>query len=252
MTSLSAIAALPAQEGAKVEAVELNVRRKPTIDGVQTFGEPGLELKLAVLVPGKPILEVDADSSRLVRFVDDKGTDLAAGAPKGFFSWVSLDTAFREEPIESAMLQIKTGTLPADGAGRVELEAVIALRSAEGEQKKQARVALQKGQAIEHGPVPMKVSNVSEGGFGGGALKVDISSEVPLTAVKAFEFLDAAGVVLEVSDNGKSSMSMGDRTTYTRSFGLPEKVDAVTLRIVSYEKVETVELPVSIAFGPGL
>ena len=152
----------------------------------------------------------------------------------------------------SSLLTTQTGTLPADGAGRVELEAVIALRSAEGEQKKQAHVALQKGQAIEHGPVPMKVSNVSEGGFGGGALKVDISSEVPLTAVKAFEFLDAAGVVLEVTDNGKSSMSMGDRTTYTRSFGLPEKVDAVTLRIVSYEKVETVELPVSIAFGPGL
>ncbi|MCK5941698.1 MAG: hypothetical protein KAI24_07005, partial [Planctomycetes bacterium] len=109
----------------KVEVVQMTVRREPTIEGVRVFGEPGVELQLAVKVAGKPILAVREDSCRLVRFVDDAGTDLAKGAPTGFFHWVKLGNAFRDEPTETCLLDIRTRSLPAKGAGRIEFEAEV-------------------------------------------------------------------------------------------------------------------------------
>ncbi|MFT4515679.1 MAG: hypothetical protein ACI89X_000940 [Planctomycetota bacterium] len=96
-----------------VEPVQLTIRHKPTLEGVKLFGDPGLELQVAVKVPGKPILSVDVGKSQIVKFVDDTGTDFKAGAPTGFFSWVSMSNSFREEPVDSVLLDFNTKTLPA-------------------------------------------------------------------------------------------------------------------------------------------
>jgi len=236
----------------KVEAVQLTVRTKPTIDGVKMFGEPGVELQLAVKLPGKPILSVDADRSKLVRYVDDQGTDLAAGAPTGFFSWVSLSNAFRDEPTDSCLLDIKTKTLPAAKAGRLEIEAEVALVSASGTESKDQKLALKKDTKITCGPVPMTLSNVEKSSFGGSALNVQISSDQRMDGVKAIAFLDAKGKEIEVQPMGESSFGFGGKKTYTKSFGLPKKLDQVTLRITSYAKMETIKVPVKLSVGMGL
>ena len=41
----------------RVEPVSLTVRRTPKIEGVQVFGEPGVELQLAALVRGNQAVD---------------------------------------------------------------------------------------------------------------------------------------------------------------------------------------------------
>jgi len=243
---------LSAQDGLRVEPVQLTVRKKPSIEGVKVFGDPGLELEVAVLLPGKPILSVDADKSRIVSFTDDAGTDLKAGAPTGFFSWVKLSTAFRDEPIETGILEIRTKTLPATKAQRITLDAVVALVSASGTTEKKGKVALKKGTKIEFGPVPMTVSNVEASSFGGSKLSVQFSSDKNMDAIKEIEFLDAGGKRIDARSMGTGSFGMGGKKTYTKTFGLPKKLDAVTVRIVSHAKMQTIEVPLKVSMGVGL
>lgn len=245
-------AAVAQETSTRVEAVQLTVRSKPTIDGVKMFGDPGIELQLAVKVPGKPILSVDADNSKLVRFVDDQGTDLAKGAPTGFFSWVSLSNAFRDEPTDSCLLDIKTKTLPSGKAGRLEIEAEIALIAASGSQTKEQKVQLKKGTKITCGPVPMTLGNVEKSSFGGSELNVQISSDQRMDAIKSLVFVDAKGKEIEVQPMGESSFGFGGKKTYTKSFGLPKKLGAVTIKITSYAKMEAVKVPVKLSVGMGL
>jgi hypothetical protein len=235
-----------------VEAVQLTVRAKPTIDGVKMFGEPGVELQLAARVPGKPILAVDGDKSRLVRLVDDQGTDLAKGAPTGFFSWISLSNAFRDEPTDTCLLDVKTSTLPAAGAGRLELEAEVALISASGSVTNEQKVKLEKGAKVTCGPVPMTLGSVEKSSFGGSALNVQLSSEQRMDAIKSVVFVDAKGNEIEVQPMGEGSFGFGGKKTYTKSFGLPKKLGEVTVRITSYAKMGTVKLPVKLSIGMGL
>lgn len=240
------------QVDARVEPVQLTVRKKPTIDGIKVFGEPGLEMEVAVLLPGKPILSVDAAKSRINSFKDDAGTDLKAGAPTGFFSWVKLSTAFREEPIPSGTLEIRTKTLPAKKAGRIELDAVVAIVTASGTAEKKGTVALKKGAKIEFGPVPMTIGNVEASSFGGSKLSVQLSSDQDMEAIKKIEFLDAKGKVIDAKSMGSGSFGFGGKKTYTKTFGLPKKIDSVTLRIVSHANMKTVELPLKLSMGVGL
>ena len=51
---LSAAKVVWAQSGLEVEPVQLTVRHKPTIGGVQVFGEPGLEMQVAARVEAGP------------------------------------------------------------------------------------------------------------------------------------------------------------------------------------------------------
>jgi hypothetical protein len=249
---MSAAKVILAQDEVQVETVQLTVRHKPTIDGVKVFGDPGLEMQVAVLLPGKPILAVDPEKSRIVSFVDDVGTDLKAGAPTGFFSWVSMSSAFRDEPVPSALLDIKTKTLPAAKAQRLEIDAVVALITASGTQQKSAKVALKKGTKIDFGPIPMMIGSVEKSSFGGSVINVQISSEQRMDAIKEIVFLDAKGKQIDAKSMGTGSFGMGGKKTYTKRFGLPKRLAVVNLRIVSYAKMATIEVPIKLSMGLGL
>ena len=233
----------------RVEPVSLTVRRTPKIEGVQVFGEPGVELQLAALVRGKPILSVDAAASALVRFVDDKGTDLAAGAPKGFFSWVRLANAFREEPTESCLLDIRTETLPAAGAARIELEAKVALVTASGTVSGDQNIRMEKGAEITCGPTPMRLGDVEEGD---GGADVQVVSDAPMDAVKEIAFLDGAGRVIQSTSTGSGSFGFAGKKTYTRSYRVTGDALPVKVRVVAHANVEKVVLPVKLTIGVGL
>lgn len=235
-----------------VEPVQLTVRHKPTLEGVKVFGEPGLELQVAVKATGKPILSVADDKCKLTRWVADDGTDLKAGAPTGFFNWVRMSQAFRDEPVDSALLDIRTETLPGKKAQRFELEAVVALISATGSQEKKAKVELKKGTKIGCAPIPLTIGSVDQSSFGGSALNVQLSSEEPMDAIKAIEFFDAQGKKIDAKSMGSGSFGFGGKKTYTKTFGLPKKMAAVTIKITAYEKMETIEVPLKLSVGIGL
>ncbi len=233
----------------RVEPVSLTVRRQPKIEGVKLFGEPGVELQLAALVRSKPILSVDAAASELVRFVDDKGTDLAAGAPKGFFSWIRLGNAFRDEPTETCLLDVRTETLPAVGATRLEFEAKVALVTASGTVSAEQELRLEKGAKITCGPSPMRLGDVEEDDDG---VDVQVVSDAPMDAVKEIAFLDGAGRVIPSSSRGSGSFGFAGKKTYTRSFRVTGAARIVKLRVVAHADVEKVVLPVKLSMGVGL
>tara|TARA_R110002096_G_scaffold91722_6_gene207555 strand:- start:542 stop:1318 length:777 start_codon:yes stop_codon:yes gene_type:complete len=235
-----------------VEPVQLTIRHKPTLEGVKMFGDPGLELQVAVKLTGKPILSVDPAKSRIIKFVDDAGTDLKAGAPTGFFSWIQMSNAFREEPVDSALLDIKTKTLPAGKAQRIEFDAVVALITASGTQEKQEQVVLKKGTKITCGPIPMTLGSVDKSSFGGSALNVQFSSSQSMDAVKEILFLDNAGKPIEAKSMGSGSFGFGGKKTYTKTFGLPKQLANVTIKIIAHANVETIEVPIKLSMGLGL
>ncbi|MEC7726992.1 MAG: hypothetical protein VYD05_15825 [Planctomycetota bacterium] len=239
-------------QGPVSEVVKMTVARKASIKGLKTFSQPGVELEVGVRVPGKPLLSVDLDKCKLRRFVDDKGTDLSAGAPKGFFGWVSMSSSFREDPTDSCILQIKTKTLPGAGAGAIELEAEVALTSASGSESKEERIALKKGAKISCGPIPIEIRGMEEVDFGDSKFSVQLASDQSMDAIKALEFLGADGKPMKAEPMGSGSFGFGGKKTYTRSYGLPERPSEVTVRITAYANKETIVVPLKLSIGMGL
>ena len=239
-------------QGPVSEVVKMTVARKASIKGLKTFSQPGVELEVGVQVPGKPLLSVDLEKCKLRRFVDDKGTDLSAGAPKGFFGWVTMSSSFREEPTDSCILQIQTKTLPGAGAGAIELEAEVALKSASGSESKEERIALKEGAKISCGPVPIEVREVEAVDFGDSKFSVQLASDQSMDAIKALAFLGADGKPMKAEAMGSGSFGFGSKKTYTRSYGLPERLDAVTVRITAFAQTETVMVPLKLSIGMGL
>ena len=241
-----------AAQGAETEVLKLTVARKPSIEGLKVFGEPRVELEVGVRVPGKPLLSVDLDQSKLLRFVDDKGTDLSEGAlGPGGFKWVQMVT-YGAEATDACMLKLETFTLPAKRAGRIELEAEIALKCASGSQKEEAKVQLKKGAEIDCGPVPLKIRSVEEVDFGDSKFSVQLVSDRPMDEIKAVEFLDADGKPVGAQQMGTGSFGFAGNMTYTRSYGLSKRMDAATIRVISYAKTEILNVPLKLSVGMGL
>ena len=245
-------ASFVAAQTPQVEPIKLEVRRKPTLKGVDAFGEPGVTLEVAVRAPGKPLLSVDTEQSKLVRFRDDKGTDLAKGASKGFFFWVSKRSSFGDAPKDACVLEFQTKGLPAKGAGRIELVAEVAMRSASGTASAQQEVKLKEGAKISCGPVPMFLSSVDDSEFDGSEVTVQVSAKEPMDAVKEIEFLDAQGAPMKAESMGSSSFGFGGKKTYSRAFGLPSRPKSLTVKVTYFREVETVQVPVKLSLGMGL
>ena len=128
-------------QGPVSEVVKMTVARKASIKGLKTFSQPGVELEVGVQVPGKPLLSIDLDKCKLRRFVDDKGTDLSAGAPKGFFGpfqWSSIAPSQVEDEdagVEPLLLQrqVLAVTAAARRRARRSHPVAVTLRAGSGE-----------------------------------------------------------------------------------------------------------------------
>ena len=239
-------------QGTQTEVLKLTVSREPSIEGMKVFGGRGLELEVGVLVKDKTLLAIDFEQCKLHRFVDDKGTDLSEGAlGPGGFKWVQMVT-YGAEATDACMLKLETFTLPAKRAGRIELEAEIALKCASGSQKEEAKVQLKKGAEIDCGPVPLKIRSVEEVDFGDSKFSVQLVSDRPMDEIKAVEFLDADGKPVGAQQMGTGSFGFAGNMTYTRSYGLSKRLDAATIRVISYAKTEILNVPLKLSIGMGL
>jgi hypothetical protein len=69
-------------------------------------------------------------------------------------------------------------------------------------------------------------------------------------ALKKGTEIKCAPIPLRLGSVDKSSF--GGKKTYTRTFGLPKKLASVIVKIISYEKTETIEVPVKLSMGLGL
>ena len=241
------------EAGPVIELIETTVRKQSKIEGVPFYSNSGIEMKVAVHLDDKPLLSVDPQASRFTKWTDDQGTDLGVGAPTGFFHWVDMDARFGDDqPDDVAVLTIKTKSLPAPASKRVSFEGVIVMNSASELETDSADVTLETGAKFEIAGLEIEVTAVEEEDWGHTKLQLEFTSMTDMDAIQAIRFLGADGEVIEHEDMGSGSMGFGGKVTYTQNYGLKDVVKTVKIEADSFAKIEKVEIPIAIEYGPGL
>ena len=69
--------------------------------------------------------------------------------------------------------------------------------------------------------------------------------------IKKILFLNAAGKEIAQSDMGSGTSGFGGNMTYERTIGLAEDLEKATVRIVAYEKLDAVSVPIDFEIGVG-
>ena len=221
----------------------------------EAFGHfAGTSLHLKVTSASKTFLEVSEDASKLARFVDDKKTDLSKQRRQGFGSdWLKGPTRIAPDG-HSCVLQIGSDVLPAPGATRLSLKATVAILC--GSQEKTATqpdVQLKVGRKLKLGPIPLAVQRAEDGGWNPDTkFSVTLASSTSLAKIKELAFLGPGGKEIPHRLEGSGTMGMPGSVTYTRRYGLSEKVAEAGLRITYFEKTETLNVPIDITTGVGI
>jgi hypothetical protein len=194
---------------------------------------------------------MDKDASKLEAFADDKGTDLSKAGGGWGASWL-LWERISDDGRTCTFTVANRKKTPAAGAKTLHVKAKIVLQCGSDVKTAEAKnVALKKGAAVAAGPFRMSIQEIRDGGFQS-KMTVEFQSKRPFDSIRKLTFLDAAGKEIKSQKAGGGHFSFGKDRTYTRSFGLAKKVDAVTMRFEYYGKTETIAVPVDVKVGVGL
>ncbi|WP_145182449.1 hypothetical protein [Planctomycetes bacterium Pla163] len=246
--------AVAAQGGITVNPYQVKVVREPGIEGLEVFDEPGIEIKVAIQVPGKPLLEVVDDRCTVRRFVDDAGTDLAPGLEAGFFHWAQLDSRWGDDPdMTIASLTLTAGSLPSPKAGRLELDATVVMLSASDLDTDEVALEFKKGVKFELAGIPFTISDVEdvEDGWGDAVQQITLETNTALDAIQKFTLLGPDGAEVGCDEMGTTTMSFGERVTIRKDIGPHVKLASGTLRVSYYRTLEEVEVPLALDLGVG-
>jgi len=237
----------------RVEVYEFAVRRQPKIEGITLYGSEGLEIKLAVEVPGKSLLSIDEERTTLRTWADDQGTSLAP-AEDDFFHWAQMDTRWDDdERMDVATLALRTASLPVAGAQRVKLDATLVFVDAGDLTTRDVSAAIAKGSKFELAGQNVEISEVNAvEDSDEWAVQVAFTTKAPLDALQTLVFKDAEGNEIASDDYGSSSMSMFGKKTYTYYYMLGRAVDSATLSATYYARMGHVEVPLALELGVGL
>ena len=254
-----ALALTPAQDdgasdGIALAPYQISVTKECDIEGIESFSQTGLALKVGVHVPGKPFLDVVEDKVEVRRFVDSTGRDLAPGMEEGFFNGIGLASRFDDDDMTKGTLEINTATLPARGAKSVTLDATAALLSARDLTDASAAVTFAKGTKFTLGGIDFEISEVEavDDGWGDAVQQITLQSKKPLTAIQSWTILDAEGNEVEHDDRGSGSFGFAGKMTYSQSLGPHRALDGGTLRVSYYATLEEVAVPLDLEIGLGL
>jgi hypothetical protein len=245
--------ATPAASGAQIELYEIAIRREAKTEGVTLFGNAGVDLKVAVVVPGASLLRLDEEKTKLAKWTDDAGNDLTPSEDSWWF-WAQMDGRWDEEArMDLATLTLHTDRLPGSGANRIVLESTVVFVDAGDLTTTDVQAALTVGSKFTLAGVDVKVSSVSEVEDSETVVRqIELQSSKPLDALQSLTFKDADGTEIVSESMGSGSMGMLGKTTYSYYYGLGKAVDAATLSATYYARMGTVEVPVKVSVGVGL
>jgi hypothetical protein len=234
-------------------------------------GQSGTRFVLSLADPERQIVSLDHDKSKITACTDDAGGDLNkdVGGRQSGFSPFPLEL---RPGRHFGVVEISQGLTPSPGAKKIRLQGEIALQCGTGEKTiEQADVPLKAAGEITAGPVPFKIAPAKkDAGFGFlmplklegvGAqgesepkIIVALTTDQPNDIIKKIVFLNAAGKEIVKQEMGSgTSISPGPagRKTYERTIGLAEDVEKATVRIVSYEKLDPISVPIDFEIGVG-
>jgi len=252
---LGTAAALGAAEEKKADvtaqATALAIRRPlpPRTKEPAAFVDSGsTALDVTLTAPGKYVLGVDAKASKLGQFSDDKQTKLYSGDRIGV-SWLSEFAQVTPDG-EQCTVHLNAQAPPAKGAGKVVVKGtVVLLCGADEKSADKKEIAVKKDQKETAGAFTLQVIN-DGAAFGGPQIAV-ISDKQNL---KGAEFFDARGepIKLQLEPYRQTFFGGPGKTQHGLVSTLPKKADAVSVKVVYFNKVESLEVPLDLSVGVGL
>lgn len=214
---------------------------------------PGVAVAMALFAPQGGIIKFDQDNSTLTAMKDNKKTDLLAkpaktrfGNEPGFgpFPKVSKDG-------KRVMFSITTPVLPAKGAQLLSARGQVGLLIGSKQKVVEAKnVKLAVGEKLALGPFSFEVVKVGKPSWGDAAVQVELKTNRKLDDIIEYSFHGPGAAVIESSEAGSSSMSMGSMITVTKEFAFKKKVTTpVTVRIKYWEDMRKVSVPFKAVVG---
>lgn len=237
LTLLVVAGATAADPGApSVRAYALNVNNPPKNAPKEIVSPPYTGVYLFIQVPGKHVAAIDTAATKLA-LTDDKGNDLAAPNP------VATPTIPTDKSKEQARLYVLGSKAPAVGATRVRVKGELVLLCGTGEKSATAeKFSVRDKEKVTVGPAAFEVVVVKD--------RPTVTLKAESASVKTVTFTDADGKPLTAG--GTINLGApGGKVSQTATFLLPAKAEAVGIKVVYYEKIEAVKLPVDTDTGVG-
>ncbi len=227
-------------------------------DSLRAFlWEDGTAVGLLFTVPKGGLLKIDTDSSKVTKFVDNKGTDLTkATAPRKSFGLKK--TAFKtvakiSKDTKQGSAEVVAPGLPAKGSTTLKLVGEAALQMAT--RKKDfaaAAVALNAGNSVKAGPIPLTIKRAGKQEFGDSVFSVTLQAKQSLNSVADIQFFDAQGTKIESRRSESVRTGFADNVTVSWTYDLKRKVDSAKIVITHWMDMRTVTVPFDMTIGMGL
>ena len=214
----------------------------------------GMTMNVLIRAPGRHIVGVDDDESKLTTFEDDKKTNLGPAKKEGFGmqrNWLGSFPQIAPDGSGCAV-ELQSQSRPAKDATKVLFKgSVSVVCGADEKSAEQKGLKLVKDSKLTAGPVPMTISDVSDEAWGDYKMSFTFAFNQDDSAIKGFVFTDASGKKIEHDRGGGSRMTFGAMKNYDVQWRLKEKVDVVNVKVIYYNKMEKVAVPVELATGVG-
>jgi hypothetical protein len=234
--------------------LSLEVRKKPPAGIDPNIGDYNHSTIMLVMLslPDKQILTIDSKASSLESMTDDKGTDLTKPAIKTDFApkWIDEYALTRvSKDKKQCSIRPYFPAVPAEGAVKMTLKAkFVVLCGAEEKNAEGKNVELKDGKSTKVGAV---IVSYNKNNSSGNNTAVSIICE-DAPRIKSVTFLDKDGQALKTNDYSYTSRNTaGGRNDWITHYTIESKVDQATVRIIYYDKLESVTVPVELQFGVG-
>ena len=149
-----------------------------------------------------------------------------------------------------ATITVHSPRLPAGGANRLLLEAVLVVRYGRGEKTIEQKNVDLKLDKLTVGPIPLVVMSQDAAGQGikqRSGTQVTLLHQGPLREIKKVAFIGPDGEEIPARGNGLGQSG----SVHNTSFLLARKVETCTVRLTVPETIETVHMAVAINTGIG-
>jgi hypothetical protein len=249
---------LSAQDPGKskpVQVLSLTIEKPlpAKIDGIRppSFSQ-GTTLKLLLSLPGKQIVAIDQSACKLASFADDKRTDLndAKTAASDFGApWVTDVFGDISKDGQFCAVIVRAPGVPADGATKIILKASLVMLCGTDEKTAEAKdIPLKLGTKTKLGPVQLAIEKER---FGGGKGWQFTLTTPEVNQVKRFTVVGVDGKGIKSEPVGSVSGTVFGKSRHEYFFSLEGHAERATVRIVYFNKMESVTVPLDLQVGVG-
>lgn len=254
--------------GIRVEFIGLEVGKpRPTVpedeeqDGFEIAeGVEGTLLRFWLHAPGRNMIAIDEEQSKVLTMVDDKGTTFIAPQDDRPAKGLGLLGQFRRKMSETSMtfypaahmrtgdLEIEVPTSPAPGAREIRLEASIVVKCGSDETQEEAHdVKLEAGTKFTTGDISWEVKRAEPFAQLGMKMRAALVTEFPYESLASLECLDEDG---ETIDTIEPAIIPGGGKVQVYLM-MPEEIETIGFRATYFKKLETVTVPINLTTGVG-